>query len=227
MEDCSAYHLAELELIRDTANPKRLVPSYDCAGWTVLDIGCGIGQTLTAEELAACASLHGLDVDRAAIDYGRRAFPHLALSLGSAEAIPYPAEKFDLVFSRVALPYTNIPLALREMHRVLKPGGAVWLTLHDWKMERIQIHNALRARNLRRLLDRLYVCVNSLSLLLFSKCLRRPWAPTFETFQTESGIERLLRDAGFASSKVRHDMHFLVTAVKPAGRLSNSTTRSA
>jgi len=215
MPDSSPYHLGELELLSDLSNPLRAVPSYDSRGWTILDIGCGMGQTLTAVEFGHCSARHGIDVDAKAIALGRQRFPEFTLSVAGAEQIPYPDNTFDLTFSRVALPYTDVPVALREMFRVTKPGGRVWLTLHDWSMERVQIKNALRDRNPRRLADRCYVLVNSMVLALFGVCLRRPGSGTVESIQSERGIRRLLRKAGFADIELTHAVHFLVAGVKP------------
>jgi ubiquinone/menaquinone biosynthesis C-methylase UbiE len=216
MTDSYSYHASELELINDVTNPRRLVPSFACAGWKVLDIGCGIGQTLSAVEFHGCSEWHGIDVDADAIAHGQQRYPQFTLSTARAESIPYPDDSFDLAFSRVALPYTNIPLALREMHRVIKPGGKIWITLHDWRMEQRQIVNALRDRNLRRLLDRCYVLFNSAILQISGRCLPRPGVGTTESIQTEYAIRRLLRRTGFSNVEIRHDMHFLATATKPS-----------
>jgi ubiquinone/menaquinone biosynthesis C-methylase UbiE len=215
MIDPKSYHLQELGLVNNLLDPRRLVPTFDCAGWVVLDIGCGIGQILTAPELNSCKELHGIDIDEDAIAFGKRKFPDLKLSVSGAERIPYADDFFDLAFSRVALPYTDIPVVLNEIFRVTKPGGRIWLTLHDWNMERVQIGAAIRGANLRRLMDRAYVLVNSFILRFFGRCMRRPWRSGTESFQTESGIKKLVAAAGFQNVALRHDQHFLVTATKP------------
>jgi len=218
MTDSTNYHLSELELINNLADPRRSVPAVEKPGAVILDVGCGIGQTLTAVEFSEAAERHGIDPDAEAIRTGSEMFPQFVLKVGTAEHIPYPADKFDLTFSRVAIPYTNIPRALGEIYRVTKPGGRIWLTLHDLAMERVQIGNALRDRNPKRLVDRCYVLVNSALLNTSGLCFRRPGAGTIESIQTESGIARLARKAGFADIRIQHGMHFLVTATKPVDR---------
>jgi ubiquinone/menaquinone biosynthesis C-methylase UbiE len=52
----------------------------------------------------------------------------------AAEHLPYGNSEFDLVISRVSLPYTDLPKAAREMRRVLRTGGRIWLALHDFRM---------------------------------------------------------------------------------------------
>lgn len=211
------YHLSELKFIRDPSNPKRFVPSYPCAGWTVLDVGCGIGQTLSAQEFSEAAELHGIDVYDWLIAEGQALHPHMKLTQARAEQVPYPREYFDLVYSRVALPYTNIPLALREMHRVLRPSGHLWLTLHTWTTEAGQWKRALRDREPKRIVDRSYVALNSVLFWLTGHCIRKPWkrTPLYESVQTIGGIRRALSRAGFGGIKISlSEYHFLVQAVR-------------
>jgi len=216
MTDPTAYHLAELRLIEDRSNPRRCVPNYDCTGWDVLDVGCGLGQTLMAPEFSMARSRHGIDVDQKAIDLGHRMFPALLLSVAHAECIPYRDGTFDLVFSRVALPYTNVPAALAEMHRVAKPGGRVWLTLHSWAMERQTLLAALRHFSGRRLLDQVYVVMNSLLLALAERCIARPWSGTYESFQFVGSMMRLMRKLEFCevSDFIDAHLHFCMSARK-------------
>jgi SAM-dependent methyltransferase len=53
----------------------------------------------------------------------RRPFPLVQLR---AEQLPFRAGTFDLVFTKSTFIYFDRPRALREMLRVLKPGGRVW-----------------------------------------------------------------------------------------------------
>jgi ubiquinone/menaquinone biosynthesis C-methylase UbiE len=50
---------------------------------------------------------------------------------GKAEALPFASSSFDFVVARLSIPYTNIPISLREIHRVLVPEGTVWFSLHN------------------------------------------------------------------------------------------------
>jgi SAM-dependent methyltransferase len=206
------YHLDELRVVHDASDPRRVVPDYDCAGWRVLDVGCGIGQTLTAPEFALCSERHGIDVDEAAIAYGRGLFPELKLQARSAESTGYAEETFDLVFSRVALPYTNVPVALQEFRRILKPRGHLWLTLHTWAMERRAAMGAARSVNLRRLVDRGYVSLNSLLLGTTGRCIPRPWNGTFESVQSPASFPKVLHASGFTDVAIRKASHLIATA---------------
>lgn len=100
----------------------------------VLD--CGIGDGAFAAALAGeCAKAHGLDLHgidvsprMLAMAHARLAAAHVpaALHLGTADALPYADGAFDVVSSAHMLEHLAAPaLALRECHRVLRPGGAV------------------------------------------------------------------------------------------------------
>jgi ubiquinone/menaquinone biosynthesis C-methylase UbiE len=210
------HHLAELGIVRQLEDPRRAVPTFPCDGWVVLDVGCGIGQTLSAVEFANCAGRHGIDPDAEAIAYGRDNLPGLILEVGRAEAIPYPDGFFDLAYSRVALPYSNVPQALAELFRVTKGGGVVWLALHPWKMERRHWVDALRRRDVRRIVDRAYVLIHSAALFFLQYSFGRPWSGSYESFQLPSGIRRLLAKTGFVDIEISMHRHFVVRARKPS-----------
>jgi ubiquinone/menaquinone biosynthesis C-methylase UbiE len=217
MSGTIAYHLAELQAVRDLNNPRRCVPGFDCSGWDVLDVGCGLGQTLVAPELLGARSRHGIDVDQQAVETGRSMFPELVLTTAAAEKIPYDDASFDLVFSRVALPYTNVPVALAEMSRVTKPGGRVWVALHSWRMQGKAALAACREFAVKRLIDHGYVATNSLLLAVAGRCVARPWSGTFESVQSAGGITRLMCKLALGEIAVLPGKHFCMTARKLAG----------
>jgi ubiquinone/menaquinone biosynthesis C-methylase UbiE len=74
------------------------------------------------------ASLTGIDLTDRAVGFtrSRLAFYGFAseVQVGDAEALPFADDSFDLVFSYGVLHHTpNTPQAVREVHRVLRPGG--------------------------------------------------------------------------------------------------------
>ncbi|PYU30008.1 MAG: hypothetical protein DMG31_15100 [Acidobacteria bacterium] len=94
-----------------------------------------MGQSLLAAQLPSDVQGYGVDCDIEAIEAGRRlAPPNIGLVSARGEDLPFEDEYFDLVFSRVALPYMDINKALREISRVLKGGGDLWLALHPASM---------------------------------------------------------------------------------------------
>jgi len=103
------------------------------AGGRMLDVGTGPGHIplLVCDAIENC-SVVGIDLARhmLAIAERRRAdSPHAArLSFGLADAkgLDYPDASFDAVFSNTILHHIPDPRPfLREVRRVLKPGGAL------------------------------------------------------------------------------------------------------
>jgi hypothetical protein len=98
----------------------------------VLDVGCGHGR-LTRELAVLGARVTGIEVSEQqlaaarAADDGTRGTRYL---VGRAEAIPLPDASFDLVVFRASLHHVAVeqmPAALREAARVVRPGGLVYV----------------------------------------------------------------------------------------------------
>jgi ubiquinone/menaquinone biosynthesis C-methylase UbiE len=112
-----------------------------CVAWLapapadrVLEIGFGHGRTLSwIAERAPSGFVAGVDPspemlrmaarrNRAALMDGR-----VALALGSAEALPFPDAHFDKLLAANCVQFWDLPRALAEAHRVLRPGGTLLL----------------------------------------------------------------------------------------------------
>jgi len=114
------------------------------AGADVLEVAPGPG--FFAVELARLGDFRiaGLDISRTFVDIASAnagaAGVSIDFRLGSASAMPFDGESFDLVYCSAAFKNFAEPLkALDEMHRVLRPGGeAVIVDLRkDVSMESI------------------------------------------------------------------------------------------
>lgn len=101
------------------------------AGRDVLDVGCGDGAYALAAARAG-ARVTGLDRSAPALAAARARAESEGLSLdlrvGDAGALPFPAERFDLVLAVTVLCFVDEPArAVGEMARVLRPGGLLVL----------------------------------------------------------------------------------------------------
>jgi SAM-dependent methyltransferase len=95
-------------------------------GKTVLDLGCGSGESLVP--LATRGALViGIDVSSDLIQLARKRLSGYGLPAtlqgGSAYATGLPDESVDVVFSMALLHHLDLPAARSEIHRILRPGG--------------------------------------------------------------------------------------------------------
>jgi ubiquinone/menaquinone biosynthesis C-methylase UbiE len=123
-----------------------------------------------------------------------------------AEKLPFKSREFDFVFARVALPYTNIPISLREIHRVLNEGGRIWLVLHPFAIPWTQV----KGTNYKGKIWFAYTVLNSVVLHLFQR--QFSLLGKYESFQTKSGNRRALMWSGFEDVQITRGSHFVVTA---------------
>jgi SAM-dependent methyltransferase len=107
--------------------PPKLADIAEIApGDRVLDVGCGTG--VLAREAAVCVGpsgrVIGLDLNEGMLAVARRLRPEIDWRQGDALDLPFAERAFDVVVSQFALMFfPDRPLALREMWRVLAPGG--------------------------------------------------------------------------------------------------------
>jgi ubiquinone/menaquinone biosynthesis C-methylase UbiE len=118
-----------------------------------LDVGCGPGQftILVAERLPA-AEIWGIDLAPTMIDLARRhasvspAAARLHFEVGDVARLPFPDEHFDAVVSSGSIKHWPDQIgALREIHRVLAPGGRLFIG----EMNRLAPPEAIAAERTR------------------------------------------------------------------------------
>ena len=143
----------------------------------VLDVGCGTGELLS--RLAARfpdAGLAGLDPVPEMLQVAREKLrPDVDLRVGWANELPWQDNSFDIVISCNMFHYVTRPVAaIREMERVLRPGGQMVIT--DW-------------------------CDDYLACRICTLYLRTTGRAHFKTYR-QSECLSLLNEAGHANARV-------------------------
>ena len=135
-EPGSPRFFAEVEEHRYALEPHipQVVDFEAWSGARVLEAGCGVA-TDGARFARAGAHYTGLDGSPAAIDLARERFRQQGLEgafvQGSVTDLPFENESFDLVFSHGVIHHTEgTEQAVREFHRVLRPGGRAIVMLY-------------------------------------------------------------------------------------------------
>src|SRR5262245_9649947 len=159
-------------------------PLLDAAGVRtgirVLDVASGPGY-VTAAAMARGADAVGLDFSAAMLMEARRRHPAADFREGDADAMPFPDHSFDAVVMNFGLLHLARPeQAIREAHRVVRPGGrfafTVWAPPEQAVAFGIVLH-AVRS------------CGNPEVSL--------PEGPPFFRFSQPAECVRALREAGF------------------------------
>jgi SAM-dependent methyltransferase len=103
----------------------------------LLDVGCGSAGFMK-DQAARARYVAGLDASDIQVDLARRrlgdriAAGTAEIVLGDAAALPWEDGRFSVVMSLNCVKFTADPQqALREMHRILRSGGRVVLTLDE------------------------------------------------------------------------------------------------
>lgn len=157
---------------------------------TYLDAGCGIGgwvSFLYEEGYNVAGIDEAARVVRALTEYN----PDLQLKIAPITRIPHPDQSFNGVLAIGTLEYLEdeIPLALKEVHRVLKPGGTLFL-----EVPAANVLRKLFYLPLKRLQYRVYKTLH--------------YHPNFaHYFMDRASITQALNEAGFTVETVAaHDL---------------------
>lgn len=116
----------------------------------ILDFGCGCGRAIRAlAGLVPASKLFGTDIDREAIEWLQRNYSKFGEFSVTPHTPPTPYEdkRFDLVFGISV--FTHLPedlqfLWLRELARIIKPGGYAIVTTLGESFHKVLDSNALK-----------------------------------------------------------------------------------
>lgn len=104
-------------------------------GEKVLDVGCGTGivAKLAVKQVGESGTATGLDINPAMLSVARSTTsPRASIEWieASAESMPFPDENFDVVLCQLSFQFMeDKPTALKEMQRILAPGGRLILNV--------------------------------------------------------------------------------------------------
>jgi SAM-dependent methyltransferase/ABC-type molybdate transport system substrate-binding protein len=113
---------------------RQLVEDYHITEGTAIDLGCGPGQMAVILAKQTKLKVTGLDIEPEAIEAGRRHAQEQGLAdrvsfvCADAHSLPFPDNYANLIVSKGTLPFLRDQAqAIREVYRVLKPGGVAFL----------------------------------------------------------------------------------------------------
>ncbi|APV49653.1 hypothetical protein BWI17_08160 [Betaproteobacteria bacterium GR16-43] len=111
-----------LEALRAKTGPK------------LLDVGCGTGFVINlAKDLFG--EIHGVDITQAMLDQVDKSGGNITLHRSVAEKTPFADNTFDAASAYSFIHHlTDYAEVLKEVHRVLKPGGAFYIDLDPNKL---------------------------------------------------------------------------------------------
>lgn len=150
-----------------------------------LDVGCGAGAfTQIIQRTAAPTAVVGVDPAAAQIAHARVQAPNAEFHVADAMALPFADGEFDIVTSALVINFIpDRAKALKEMYRVLRPGGLV--TAYVW-------HRAPTAN------DAPFAPIERGLESIGAEVLRPPMRPE----STPDGAAAALRAAGFSDIAV-------------------------
>jgi SAM-dependent methyltransferase len=125
-------------------------------GLALLDVGCGTGANLLA--FRRFGSVAGCDISPAAVEFCRKRGIAEAVLQPDTDRLPFPDGRFDLITCLDVIEHIKDDVGmLREMRRVLKPGGAAFFTTPAfpalWSVHDESLHHMRRYRR-RELVDK-------------------------------------------------------------------------
>lgn len=133
----SVYYTSGLRLVNDMS---ALLARHRYT-WTdfedVLDFGCGCGRMLRHLVGRTPATLYGSDYNPELIQWCRAHLPAEFTVNELAPPLPHAEASFDFIYARSVLTHLTAPLQkawMQALHRVLRPGGLLYVTTHGRPM---------------------------------------------------------------------------------------------
>jgi ubiquinone/menaquinone biosynthesis C-methylase UbiE len=134
IDAASAYEQSFVPALFQQWAPRVAAAARLQPGQRVLDVACGTGVLAreAASRVGPAGLVAGLDRNRGMLAVASRLAPRVQWHTGTAETLPFPDASFDAVVSQFGLMFFSDPTrALREMLRVLVPGGRLAIAVWD------------------------------------------------------------------------------------------------
>lgn len=121
----------------------------------VIDVGCGTGRLLRrASLLWPEAELFGVDPAERMVSETSRLGTNARIELGMAEALPFGGGSADLVMSSLSFHHwADQGRGIREIYRVLRPGGVLCLADHSFPFAMLTRDKVRSRRQIRELIS--------------------------------------------------------------------------
>lgn len=106
-----------------------MLASHIRPGMRILELGCGTGYfTKKLAETGASVTAIDISPDLLKVAAAEHAAANVNLVIENACAMTFPDESFDSVVGSSVLHHLDVPRALAEIWRVLRPGGSLYFT---------------------------------------------------------------------------------------------------
>jgi SAM-dependent methyltransferase len=144
-------HLGGVASLEDRANNRSYRAMFQALidqmaprpGETILEVGCGAGSLvrLLARRLGGANPITAADVnpfllrEAATLAASEGLAEAIRFTDGNAEALPFPDNSFDCVYSVTVLEECDADRAIGEIHRVLRPGGRAGIAVRALDMK--------------------------------------------------------------------------------------------
>lgn len=93
-------------------------------GDKLLEIGCGTGLFTGKVYEATSATIIGTDISEDLLEVARKQHPEIEFRVADAMNLDFPDNTFDGVYGSSIIHHLDMEKAMKEIHRVLKPGGS-------------------------------------------------------------------------------------------------------
>jgi ubiquinone/menaquinone biosynthesis C-methylase UbiE len=112
--------------------------SYLQSGMSLLDCGCGPGTiTLGLAKIVAPGHVIGIDLDKGQVNLAKahaadQGISNISFEVANVYELPFEDSSFEAAFAHTLVQHLNDPLkGVKEIHRVLKPGGVMGIRDDD------------------------------------------------------------------------------------------------